>query len=128
MVLRLVYGLPPPDAPAAVGTALLPVPLCLGVLPGRLLALRAVQPPVPDWDMRGLRHARQRSAGATAGCATARQYRAGPSPSDTGPLHFRELGHAATSCSSPACSPSAGTTAARNPPGPRPRRRQDAAA
>src|SRR6266568_3141237 len=56
VVLRLVHRLPPQDAPAAVGTAVVPVRLCLGsAARAVLLALLAVQPAVPGRDMRGLR-------------------------------------------------------------------------
>src|SRR6266702_3688671 len=46
VVLRLVHRLPPQDAPAAVGTAVVPVLRCLGsTARAVLLALLAVQPP-----------------------------------------------------------------------------------
>jgi len=56
MVLRMVHGLPPPDAPAAVGATLVPVLFRLGSA-GRavLLGMLGLQPQVPGRDMRGLR-------------------------------------------------------------------------
>lgn len=70
--------------------------------------------------------ARRRSAAATAGCATARPSTwPGPRRGTPAPSTSLSSGRAATSCSSPECSLSAGTTGATPPVRPRLRRRQD---
>ena len=93
MVLRLVHGLPPQDAPAAVGTAFVPVlPRVGSTARAFLLVLLAVQPAVPSRRMRGLRTPGSDPPGPLPIVPLP-----GPVPGrslavDTGPLHFAELG------------------------------------
>jgi len=96
MVLRLVQRLSPEDASAAVGAALVPVLFRLGsagreVLLG-LLGLPGFSRKYPAGICAGCGQQAAISRGHRRLCHCQAQYLAGPSPWDTGPRHFSELG------------------------------------
>lgn len=93
MVLGVVQGLPPQDAPSAVGATLLPVLLRVGVLGGRFCsACSAFNRKYPAGICAGCGRQAAISRGHCRLCHCQAQYLAASSPWDTGPQHFHELG------------------------------------